>query len=306
MRVLFMGTPDFAVPALNAIAKEHEVVGVITQQDKPRGRGHKMSPTPVKEAAIENNIEVYQPIKVKEQESVKIIRELNPDVIVVIAFGQILSKEILDIPRLGCINVHASLLPKYRGAAPIQWAVINGDEYSGVDTMYMEEGLDTGDIIESVKVKLDKDETGGSLFDRLSLKGAEVILSTLKKLESGEFSRTKQDESQATYAGKITKDMGLLDYNKSASELECLIRGLNPWPAAFTFLDSKRVKVWKASVVDIDKNVTPGTIVSKKKQLVIATADKGLSIDELQVEGKKRMKASDFLNGVKIVNDIVG
>ena len=306
MRVLFMGTPDFAVPALNAIAKEHEVVGVITQQDKPRGRGHKMSPTPVKEAAIENNIEVYQPIKVKEQESVKIIRELNPDVIVVIAFGQILSKEILDIPRLGCINVHASLLPKYRGAAPIQWAVINGDEYSGVDTMYMEEGLDTGDIIESVKVKLDKDETGGSLFDRLSLKGAEVILSTLKKLESGEFSRTKQDESQATYAGKITKDMGLLDYNKSASELECLIRGLNPWPAAFTFLDSKRVKVWKASVVDIDKNITPGTIVSKKKQLVIATADKGLSIDELQVEGKKRMKASDFLNGVKIVNDIVG
>ena len=288
MRVLFMGTPDFAVPALNAIAKEHEVVGVITQQDKPRGRGHKMSPTPVKEAAIDNNIEVYQPLKVKDEESVKIIRELNPDVIVVIAFGQILSKEILDIPRLGCINVHASLLPKYRGAAPIQWAVINGD------------------IIESLKVKLDKDETGGSLFDRLSLKGAEVILSTLKKLESGEFSRTKQDESQATYAGKITKDMGLLDYNKSASELECLIRGLNPWPAAFTFLDSKRVKVWKASVVDIEENVTPGTIVSKKKQLVIATADKGLSIDELQVEGKKRMKASDFLNGVKIVNDIVG
>lgn len=301
-----MGTPDFAVPALNEIIKNHDVVAVFTQQDKPKGRGHKTSFTPVKEAAVNAGIEVYQPQKIREKEYVDILKEINPDVIVVIAYGQILTKEILDIPKYGCINVHASLLPKYRGAAPIQWAVINGDEYSGVDTMYMGEGLDTGDIIESVKVKLDEKETGGSLFDRLAIEGSKIIISTLSKLESGDFTRTKQDEEKASYVGKITKDMGQLDFNKSAKELECLIRGLNPWPAAYTFIDSKRVKVWMSSVEEMDvSDYNPGDIISKKKKLLIATSKGALSIEEMQLEGKKRMKAIDFLNGVKIVGNAV-
>lgn len=303
MKVVFMGTPDFSVPALEKIAEKHQVAAVVTQQDRPKGRGHKMQFTPVKEKALELNIPVFQPEKVRNTEFVDILKELNPDVIVVIAFGQILSKEILDLPKYGCINVHASLLPKYRGAAPIQWAVIDGEELSGVTTMYMSEGLDTGDMIDKTIVKLDEKETGGSLFDKLSVEGGKLILKTLEKLENNTATRTAQKEEESTYAGKITKDLGKIDFHKSAAEIERLIRGLNPWPSAFTFLDGKVLKIWDADIVDEKAVEEPGTICSKNKVLRVATGRGYLDIKELQLEGKKRMDVISFLNGYQI-NDM--
>ena len=263
MRVVFMGTPDFSVPALETIAQKHQVAAVVTQQDRPKGRGHKMQFTPVKEKAIELDIPVFQPDRVRNSEFVDILKQLAPDVIVVIAFGQLLSKEILDLPKYGCINVHASLLPKYRGAAPIQWAVIDGEEFSGVTTMYMAEGLDTGDIIDKTIIRLDKKETGGSLFDKLSIKGGELILKTLEQLENNTVKRIPQNEEASTYAGKITKELGHIDFQKPAVEIERLIRGLNPWPSAFSFLDGKVLKIWDADVIDEPVKEEPGTICKK-------------------------------------------
>ena len=305
MRVVFMGTPDFSVPALEKIADKHEVVAVVTQQDRPKGRGHKMQFTPVKEKAVELNIPVYQPEKVKNPEFVQVLKELKPDVIVVIAFGQILSKEILDLPKYGCINVHASLLPEYRGAAPIQWAVIDGKKESGVTTMYMAEGLDTGDIIDKKIVELDKKETGGSLFDKLAITGGSLILETLEKLENN-TAVTTQDDDKSTYAGKITKELGHIDFTKSAEEIERLIRGLNPWPSAFTYLDEKVLKIWDADVIDEEVVEEPGTIISTNKTLKVATADGYLDIKELQLQGKKRMDVVSFLNGYKINSTKLG
>ncbi len=305
MRVVFMGTPDFSVPALEKIASEHEVVAVVTQKDKPKGRGQEVSCTPVKESALKLNIPVLQPDKVKEDSFVEELRTLNPDVIVVIAFGQILSKEILDMPKYGCVNVHASLLPKYRGAAPIQWAVIDGEEKSGVCTMKMDEGLDTGDIIDKEEITLDPKETGGSLFDKLAALGGELILKTLQNLEFGNEQFIKQDDSKSTYAKKMTKDLGHIDFTKDAVSIERLIRGLNPWPSAFTYLDGKVMKIWDADVVDAGGE--PGTVISEDKDsFVIATGDKALKVNELQLEGKKRMKASDFLNGRSIEGSKLG
>ncbi len=305
MRVVFMGTPDFSVPALERIASEHEVVAVVTQKDKPKGRGQEVSYTPVKESALKLNIPVLQPDKVKEDNFVEELRALNPDVIVVIAFGQILSKEILDMPKYGCVNVHASLLPKYRGAAPIQWAVIDGEEKSGVCTMKMDEGLDTGDIIDVEEVTLDPKETGGSLFDKLAALGGELILKTLHNLEFGNAQFIEQDDSKSTYAKKMTKDLGHIDFTKDAESIERLIRGLNPWPSAFTYLDGKVMKIWDADVVE--QSGVPGTVVSEDKDsFVIATGDKALKVNELQLEGKKRMKTSDFLNGRSIEGSKLG
>ncbi len=305
MRVVFMGTPDFSVPALERIASEHEVVAVVTQKDKPKGRGQEVSYTPVKESALKLNIPVLQPDKVKEESFVEKLRALNPDVIVVIAFGQILSKEILDMPKYGCVNVHASLLPKYRGAAPIQWAVIDGEEKSGVCTMKMDEGLDTGDIIDVEEVELDPKETGGSLFDKLAALGGELILKTLQNLEFGIAQFIKQDDSKSTYAKKMTKDLGHIDFTKDAESIERLIRGLNPWPSAFTYLDGKVMKIWDADVVE--QSGVPGTVISEDKDsFVIATGDKALKVNELQLEGKKRMKTSDFLNGRSIEGSKLG
>lgn len=306
MRVVFMGTPDFSVPALEKITDKHEVVAVVTQQDRPKGRGHKMQFTPVKEKAVELNIPVYQPEKVKNPEFVQVLKELKPDVIVVIAFGQILSKEILDLPKYGCINVHASLLPEYRGAAPIQWAVIDGKKESGVTTMYMAEGLDTGDIIDKKIVELDKKETGGSLFDKLAITGGSLILETLEKLENNTAVTTPQDDDKSTYAGKITKELGHIDFTKSAEEIERLIRGLNPWPSAFTYLDEKVLKIWDADVIDEEVAEEPGTIISTNKTLKVATADGYLDIKELQLQGKKRMDVVSFLNGYKINSTKLG
>ncbi|MCI9565346.1 MAG: methionyl-tRNA formyltransferase [Eubacterium sp.] len=300
MRVVFMGTPDFSVPALEKIAEKHEVTGVVTQQDRPKGRGHKMQFTPVKEKAIELGIPVFQPEKVKNPGFVDILREMNPDVIVVIAFGQILSKEILDLPKHGCINVHASLLPKYRGAAPIQWAVIDGEEHSGVTTMYMAEGLDTGDMIDKKIIKLDEKETGGSLFDKLSFEGGALILETLEKLENNTVKRIPQNDDESTYAGKITKELGQIDFYKSATEIERLIRGLNPWPSAYTHLDGKVLKIWAADVLEQEVKEEPGTICKNNKSLRAATGKGYLDIKELQLEGKKRMDVVSFLNGYQI------
>ena len=308
MKIVFMGTPDFSVNALENIVKAgHDVVGVITQPDKPKGRGGKMQYTPVKEKALELGLDVYQPQRVKETEFIEKLKEMNPDAIVVIAFGQILPKAILDMPKYGCINVHASLLPKYRGAAPIQWSVIDGEKETGVTTMYMNEGLDTGDIIDKVVVPIDKKETGGSLFDKLAIEGGKLILKTLSELENGTAVRTPQDDSKSNYAGMINKQLGKIDFNKSANEIERLIRGLNPWPSAYTKMDGKTLKIWDADVDDSENDSVPGTITEVGKDFIrVATGKGSLKILELQLEGKKRMKTRDFLNGAKIPDRMEG
>ena len=308
MKIVFMGTPDFSVNALENIVKAgHDVVGVITQPDKPKGRGGKMQYTPVIEKALELGLDVYQPQRVKETEFIEKLKEMNPDAIVVIAFGQILPKAILDMPKYGCINVHASLLPKYRGAAPIQWSVIDGEKETGVTTMYMNEGLDTGDIIDKVVVPIDKKETGGSLFDKLAIEGGKLILKTLIELENGTAVRTPQDDSKSNYAGMINKQLGKIDFNKSANEIERLIRGLNPWPSAYTKMDGKTLKIWDADVDDSENDSAPGTITEVGKDFIrVATGKGSLKILELQLEGKKRMKTRDFLNGAKIPDRMEG
>ncbi|MBQ5561554.1 MAG: methionyl-tRNA formyltransferase [Lachnospiraceae bacterium] len=299
MRVVFMGTPDFAVGTLEEIIKAgHEVLAVFTQPDKPKGRGKAMQFPPVKETALAHDLTVYQPERVKDEEYVSILRELNPDVIVVVAFGQILSKEILDLPRFGCVNVHASLLPKYRGAAPIQWAVIDGEKESGVTTMLMNEGIDTGDMLKKVVVPLDEKETGGSLFDKLAEEGAKLLVETLVDLENGTATRTPQDHDKATKAKMLRKELGLIDFTKSAAEIERLIRGLNPWPSAYTGYKGKTLKIWDATVINEDKPGEAGQIVEvTKNSLIVKTGDGLLSLEEVQLEGKKRMEIDAFLRG---------
>ncbi len=299
MKVVFMGTPDFAVPTLEKIIEAgHEVIGVVTQPDKAKGRGKKVLFPPVKEKALEHNLTVYQPRRAREPEFIEQMRALNPDVMVVVAFGQILPKDILDIPKYGCINVHASLLPKYRGAAPIQWAVINGDAVSGVTTMQMDVGLDTGDMLLKTEVPLAEDETGGSLFDKLSTLGGELLIETLDKIQTGDIHPEKQDDSQAgEYARTLDKALGNVDFSMSAAAIERLIRGLNPWPSAYTFYNGKTMKLWKAEVVP-GTDAAPGQIVSVDKQsFTVQTGEGGLRILELQLEGKKRMDAGAFLRG---------
>ena len=300
MKVVFMGTPDFAVETLKAIYEAgHEVILAVSQPDKPKGRSGKLSPTPVKEWAIEHNIPVYQPVKIRAEESVEYLKKFEADVFVVAAFGQILPKVILDMPRLGCVNVHGSLLPRYRGAAPIQWAVINGEKVSGNTTMLMGPGLDDGDMLLKSEVVLDKDETGGSLFDKLAVDGGKLAVKTIEALERGEITPIPQDESKATHVGMIKKEMGNINWEKSAEEIERLIRGLNPWPSAFTSLNGKNLKIWKAEV--IEKSGAPGTITEVDKQaFVVACGKNSLRILELQLEGKKRMLTKDFLLGYKI------
>ena len=299
MRVIFMGTPDFSVGTLQALIDAgHEVVLAVTQPDKPKGRGKSMQFPPVKEAALEHGIEVYQPRRVREPECVEYLRSFDADIIVVVAFGQILPKEILEMPKYGCVNVHASLLPKYRGAAPIQWAVINGEKVSGVTTMRMDEGLDTGDMILKEEVVLDEKETGGSLFDRLSGVGAKLCVRTLEAIEDGTAIYTKQDHAAATKKKKKKKQFGIIDWNKPAAEIECLIRGLNPWPSAYTYLNGKTLKIWAAAVKDETSDKEPGELTEVTKHSVgVQTGDGILMLEEVQLEGKKRMSADAFLRG---------
>lgn len=301
MRVIFMGTPDFSVPALKELYDNgHEIIAVITQPDKPKGRGKAMQFTPVKEAAMELNIPVYQPVKVRDESFVEELRKMNPDVIVVVAFGQILPKEILDMPKYGCVNIHASLLPKYRGAAPIQWVIIDGEKETGVTTMLMNEGLDTGDMIMKTVISIDEKETGGSLHDKLTEAGGKLIIETLKQLESGEATFTKQDDEKSNYAKMLHKQLGKIDFAKSAVEIERLIRGLNPWPSAYTALNGKTLKIWDADVIS-DMNGKPGEITDvTKSNFTVCTGEGSLIINELQLEGKKRMDSEVFLRGYKL------
>ena len=244
MRIVFMGTPDFSVPALTALVEAgHDVIAVVTQPDKPKGRGKLVQMTPVKEKALEYGIPVYQPVKARDPEFVSLLKEMKPDAMVVAAFGQLLPKTILDIPKYGCVNIHASLLPEYRGAAPIQFAVINGESVSGITTMMMAPTLDTGDILDQESVALDEKETGGSLHDKLSAIGGRLIIKTLKKLEDGTAVRTVQDEEKMTYFGMLKKSMGDIDWNQDAASIERLIRGLNPWPSAYTSWEGKTIKL---------------------------------------------------------------
>lgn len=308
MRVVFMGTPDFAVGTLKALLQSrHQVVAVVTQPDKPKGRGKAMQFTPVKEVAVSAEIPVLQPKRVREPEVVEEIRQFHPDVIVVVAFGQLIPKAILDMPQYGCVNVHASLLPKYRGAAPIQWAVIDGEEKSGVTTMQMDEGLDTGDMLLTEEVVLDPQETGGSLFDKLSEVGAGLLLKTLDELEAGNVHPQKQpSESTTAYAAMLTKKMGEIDWTQSAVQIERLVRGLNPWPSAYTHLGQKTLKIWRAAVhPSMVQTKEPGTVIlMDKKHFGVQTGDGMLEILELQLEGKKRMDADAFLRGYQVEDGI--
>ena len=316
MRIVFMGTPDFSVPALKALVEAgHQVIAVVTQPDKPKGRGKEVQMTPVKIQAMEYGIPVYQPAKVREASFVEVLKGLEADVYVVIAFGQILPKAVLELPKYGCINIHASLLPKYRGAAPIQWCVIDGEGETGITTMMMDVGLDTGDMLEKAVIPIEEKETGGSLHDKLSMAGGDLILSTLKKLEEGTLVRTPQTDEGTCYAKMLTKSLGDIDWNQGAVSIERLIRGLNPWPSAYTMWNGKTIKIWAADViagreaadflsesgVPAETGTAPGTVVcSDKRGLVVCTGGGLLSIRELQMEGKKRKDTPAFLRGYPI------
>lgn len=309
MRIVFMGTPDFSVPALKALVEAgHEVAAVVTQPDKPRGRGKEVQMTPVKIQALQYNLPVYQPAKVREEGFVRVLKELKPEAMVVIAFGQILPKEVLDIPRLGCINIHASLLPKYRGAAPIQWCVMDGEKETGITTMMMDVGLDTGDMLEKTVIPIEEKETGGSLHHKLSMAGGDLILSTLKKLEEGTLTPTPQKEEGTCYASMLTKALGDIQWNQSAVSIERLIRGLNPWPSAYTRWNGKTIKIWSAQVIGEEEEKWGGMealngqiVCSDKHSLIVKTGEGFLSILELQIEGKKRMDIEAFLRGYTVL-----
>lgn len=307
MKVVFMGTPHFSVPTLEKIINAgHEVAAVVTQPDKKVGRDKNMSSTPVKEKALEHGITVFQPVKVRDSEFIKILEDIAPDVIVVVAFGQILPKVLLDIPKYGCINIHGSLLPKYRGAAPIQWSIIDGEEVTGVTTMYMDAGIDTGDMILKEIIPIEKDETGGSLHDKLSIIGADLLIKTLIQLENGTVIREKQDDEKSNYAKMLDKSLGNIDFNKSAIEIERLIRGLNPWPSAYTFLDNKTLKIWEAQVVTKDLPGKNGEIVDITSEAIyVKTSNNLLGITQLQLEGKKRMSTESFLRGYQLKKGII-
>ena len=299
MRVIFMGTPDFSVGTLEALIQAgHQVVLAVTQPDKPKGRGGKMQFPPVKETALEYGIPVFQPRKVREPENIEELRKYQADVIVVVAFGQILPREILELTPYGCINVHASLLPSYRGAAPIQWAVINGETVSGVTTMQMDEGLDTGDMLLKTEVPLEPEETGGSLHDKLAAAGASLCVRTLKALEEGTVTPKKQGESPTAYASMLKKEMGEIRWEEPAISIERLIRGLNPWPSAYTGWQDKTMKIWEAEVLEEDSGQEPGTVVRVDKDGFLVQTGKGLlKVTALQIPGKKRMEADAFLRG---------
>lgn len=304
MKVIFMGTPDFSVGTLEALIEAgHEVALVVTQPDKPKGRGGKMQYTPVKEVAVAHNIPVYQPKRIRGPECIEELRKYNADIMVVIAFGQILPKEILEMTPYGCVNVHASLLPSYRGAAPIQWAVINGEKVSGVTTMQMNEGLDTGDMLLKVEIPLDEKETGGSLHDKLAEAGARLCVETLDALKAGTVTPEKQGDSPTAYAKMLDKHMGKIDWKMSAKEIERLIRGLNPWPSAYTRWNEndKGMKIWEAEVAEGQTDKAAGTVVEVAKDgFFVQTGDGLLKITALQIPGKKRMDAAAFLRGYQM------
>ena len=299
MRVIFMGTPDFAVPSLEALLTKHEVVLVVTQPDKPKGRGKKMVPTPVKACALEHGIPVLQPEKVKEPEFVEQLRSYEPDLIAVTAFGQILSEPILEMPKYGCINVHGSLLPKYRGAAPMQWSIIDGEKVTGITTMYMAKGLDSGDMLLKAEVEITDEDTFATIHDKMAVTGANLLLDTLDQLEAGTLERIPQDHDAATYAPMITKETGHIDWSKNRQDIINLIRGLNPVPAAYTIYEEEVLKIFGAVVSDVQADgAANGEIVAVvKKGFVVKCGDGCLLITEVQARGGKRMMTDAYLRG---------
>lgn len=302
MKIIFMGTPEFSVGTLEALLKAgHEVVLAVTQPDKPKGRGKEMQHPPVKAAALKYGIDVYQPVRVRRPECVEELRKYNADIMVVVAFGQILPKEILEMTMYGCINVHASLLPKYRGAAPIQWSIIEGEEVTGVTTMQMDEGLDTGDMLLKTVVPIEATETGGSLHDKLAKAGAELCVETLEALKDGTVEPKKQGETPTAYAKMLTKNLGDIDWTQPADQIEHLIRGLTPWPCVYTHWGDKVMKIWSAKVIPLSSDAKPGTVLENGRDaIIVQTGKDALEILELQLPGKKRMDAAAFLRGYHI------
>lgn len=302
INMVFMGTPDLAATVLQKLLDAgYKVSAVVTQPDKPKGRGKALAFSPVKELAVAKDIPVLQPERAKDEAFVEELRALKPDIITVAAYGKILPKAILDMPKYGCINVHTSLLPDYKGAAPIQWAVLNGEKETGVTIMYMDEGCDTGDIINAERITIAADETGGGLHDKLAVLGGELLVRTLPSILDGSCSRTPQEKGAGRYVGMIDKSLGELDFSRPAEELERYIRGLDPWPCAFSKLEGKLLKLWKAYVISEDVAEKPGTVLAgDKKALRVATGEGVLAITELQPEGKRRMRTEEYLNGYNI------
>lgn len=306
MNILFMGTPDFAVPCIDILIKNgHSICGTVTQPDKPKGRGHKLTPPPVKVRALENGIKVYQPESIKDEALLPTLRETNPELIVVVAYGKILPEYILNFPKFGCINVHASLLPKYRGAAPIQWSVINGERETGVTTMYMEKGLDTGDMIFKSATEIGSGETYGELHDRLSQMGAELLRKTVSAIADGTAPRTKQDDAASSYAPMISKDTGRIDWNRPAREIINLINGTNPWPISHTIYGSEVLRIIHAKEGGAKIGACGSIKVAGKELEVICGGNSSILIDEIQFKGAKRMTVESYLNGHTIDDSIV-
>lgn len=300
MKIVFMGTPDFSVPCLNALIENgHEVVLVVTQADKPKGRGHKLTPPPVKECAVKHGIPVYQPASMKSDEVFEVLKEANADIFIVVAYGKILPGRILNLPPYGCVNVHASLLPKYRGAAPIQWSIINGETKTGVTTMQMDEGLDTGDMLMKIEVPIAPDETGEALHDKLSLAGKDVLIKTLTALQAGTLQPQKQNDAESCYASMIDKQLAKIDFSKSADEICCLIRAMNSYPYAQTFYEGKLLKIAKATPVKLnDITAKNGTIVSVKDGgFTVKCGNNAIFVTEIQMEGKRKMPVSEYVKG---------
>ena len=302
MRVVFMGTPDFAAASLQKLIEEkYDIAGVFTQPDKPKGRGMELSFSPVKELALKHDLPVYQPEKMRDGTALGIVRDLNPDILVVVAYGRILPDDILAVPRFGAVNVHGSLLPKYRGAAPIQWAVLNGDKTTGVTTMYLAHDMDAGDVIYTEETEIGEFETAGELFDRLMVMGAQLLDKTLRDIEAGTAPRTPQDHTQATYVKMLDKSICPIDWNKSPREIVKHIYGLQPWPVATMELEGRSFRVFGAAYTEVKTNKAPGSVGKADDSLVMACADgRCLEITELQAPGKKRMQAADFLRGHRV------
>lgn len=307
MKIIFMGTPEFAVPSLEALYKAgYDIELVVTQKDKPKGRGKKIQHTPVKEKALELGLEVFQPDSINSPESVNKLSSLNPDFIVVVAYGQILKKNILEIPKFGCYNIHASLLPKYRGAAPINWAIINGERETGITIMEMDEGLDTGDIILSKAIPIEEDDDALTIHDKLSVLGGELIVEALKKIAEGNIDKIPQDNSKSSYASMLSKDMGRINWDMDAVSIINLIRGLKPWPSAYTIYNGEIVKIHKASITNIASEETCGKIIKvDKKGIYVNTKDKVIVLEEIQFPNKRKMTVEEYLRGNSVEQGVI-
>ena len=306
MKIVFMGTPEFAVPSLNALlSSKKEITAVVTQPDKPSGRGKKLTPPPVKAAALNSGVAVLQPERIKDEEFVNTLREINPDIIVVAAYGKILPKDIIQLPRYGCINVHASLLPKYRGAAPISWAIINGEKETGITIMQMDEGLDTGSILLQKGIEITKEDTAGTLSNKLSKIGAELLIEGLNAIEKGEIKPITQDNSKTSYAPMLKKEDGQINWTKGAEDIYNMVRGMDPWPGAFTYYKGELWKVWKVRHGDTGKGLAGEILAADKDRIDVASKDNVISIIEIQPANKKRMTVSVFLRGHKVEAGVI-